>query len=250
MLECRNCGLPKPESEYYMQRRGKRRDGELRPVHPCKKCVRAKRTSPEGRRRNRENARRMRAEGRQDRQAERARAAAKAGRSYLTLDEQQFINMAAHLSRFVDVNARKIERSRRPTAGMTAAERFRYRYVNDPEFNLKQRLRAAGRRKRFDSRLAKSVRSGCTRQGASPTHEAFLGYTMADLRDHLERQFTGKMNWKRFCAGEIHIDHIVPLSAFELEDEDELKAAWAITNLRPLWASDNLSKSDRIEFLI
>jgi len=77
-----------------------------------------------------------------------------------------------------------------------------------------------------------------------------LGYSLDDLRRHIERQFTPGMDWDRFAKAEIHIDHIVPLSSFDLSDPDEVRAAFALTNLRPLWATDNLSKGARRDLLV
>lgn len=52
--------------------------------------------------------------------------------------------------------------------------------------------------------------------------------------------------------GEWHVDHVVPKSKFSLEDyedEDEfIRAVWALRNLAPLWASDNAQKSDRLDW--
>jgi hypothetical protein len=42
----------------------------------------------------------------------------------------------------------------------------------------------------------------------------------------------------------------VPISSFDLSNPDELRSAWAITNLRPLWARDNLIKSNKRIYLI
>lgn len=42
--------------------------------------------------------------------------------------------------------------------------------------------------------------------------EAVLGYSMADLRFHLERQFLPGMTWSNY--GEWHVDHIVPVASF------------------------------------
>lgn len=58
------------------------------------------------------------------------------------------------------------------------------------------------------------------------------------------------MNWPEFIAGRIHIDHIRPLSSFVLIDDRDLKAAWALTNLRPEWATDNLAKGAKRLYLI
>lgn len=77
-----------------------------------------------------------------------------------------------------------------------------------------------------------------------------LGYDAHALREHLEKQFLPGMSWSN--ASVWHIDHIVPVSAFRITGPDcpELKRAWALTNLRPLWAADNLRKRAKREFLI
>jgi hypothetical protein len=76
--------------------------------------------------------------------------------------------------------------------------------------------------------------------------EEILGCKISEFKEHLERQFTKGMSWERFK--EIHIDHIIPLSS--AETEEDVIALNHYTNLRPLWAKDNLSKSSRMEFLI
>lgn len=70
-----------------------------------------------------------------------------------------------------------------------------------------------------------------------------VDYTLVDLMQHLERQFTSGMTWEN--RGEWHIDHIRPLCSFEFETPDcpQFREAWALTNLRPLWAKENLEKS-------
>lgn len=52
--------------------------------------------------------------------------------------------------------------------------------------------------------------------------------------------------------GEWHIDHIIPKSSFDYQtpDDDAFKAAWALTNLRPLWSSENLRKKAKRLHLI
>lgn len=80
--------------------------------------------------------------------------------------------------------------------------------------------------------------------------ERLVGYTVTDLMRHLERQFLSGMSWDN--RGEWHIDHILPLASFKFTspDDPEFRAAWALTNLRPLWAKDNMRKSDKRTHLI
>lgn len=70
-----------------------------------------------------------------------------------------------------------------------------------------------------------------------------VGCSPEFLKKHLENQFTEGMNWNLFGSN-IHIDHIVPLSFAETE-EDAYKLCH-YTNLQPLWAEDNLKKSNKI----
>lgn len=75
-----------------------------------------------------------------------------------------------------------------------------------------------------------------------------LGYTAEEFRLHIERQFLRGMSWGN--RSEWHIDHIIPLAAFDLSSEAERKAANALTNLRPVWAAENMRKSDTIISLL
>ncbi len=85
---------------------------------------------------------------------------------------------------------------------------------------------------------------------AGRSWRSFVPYTLADLMRHLERQFLPGMTWDN--RGEWHIDHIVPLASFSYASPDDLefKAAWALTNLRPLWARDNIQKNAKRTHLI
>lgn len=80
--------------------------------------------------------------------------------------------------------------------------------------------------------------------------QSLVGYTLDDLRCHLERQFVKGMTWRNY--GEWHVDHIRPRSSFQFTsaDDAEFKACWALTNLQPLWAPDNLSKRDKVLLLL
>jgi hypothetical protein len=54
------------------------------------------------------------------------------------------------------------------------------------------------------------------------------------------------MTWENWAHRGWHLDHIRPLSSFDLTDEAQLKEAMHYTNLQPLWARDNLRKHAKI----
>lgn len=69
-----------------------------------------------------------------------------------------------------------------------------------------------------------------------------LGCSYEHFREHIENQFTDGMSWEN--AGEWHYDHIYPVSL--AKTEEELIKLNHYTNFQPLWAKDNLSKSNKI----
>lgn len=55
------------------------------------------------------------------------------------------------------------------------------------------------------------------------------------------------MSWSNY--GKWHIDHIIPLDFFKVSDpgDPKFKVAWSLENLQPLWAIDNMKKSNKLE---
>lgn len=99
-------------------------------------------------------------------------------------------------------------------------------------------------------RMSAGVRNSLRDGKGGRSWEALAGYTVTELMTHLERQFLPGMTWGN--RGEWHIDHIVPLASFNFSSPEDLefRAAWALTNLRPLWAKDNIRKSAKRTHLI
>lgn len=86
-----------------------------------------------------------------------------------------------------------------------------------------------------------------SRKDAGGTESA-LGYTTAAFKEHIERQFTKGMSWDN--RSEWHVDHITPLASFDLSCQMERRAANALSNLRPIWAADNMEKGSSITMLL
>ena len=107
----------------------------------------------------------------------------------------------------------------------------RKKRAEDPMFALRFKLR---------SMVNKAVhRFGYTKR--SRTQET-LGCSWAEFVLHIERLFQPGMTWEN--RGEWHIDHIIPLASAKTE-EDVIRLNH-YTNLQPLWAEDNLRKSDKL----
>jgi len=94
----------------------------------------------------------------------------------------------------------------------------------------------------FSRRMRKSL-SGIKE---SKSWENLVDYKLEDLIKHLEQKFKDGMSWENY--GEWHIDHIKPVSSFTIDDVDseDFKKCWSLENLQPLWAYDNIKKSNKI----
>jgi len=74
-----------------------------------------------------------------------------------------------------------------------------------------------------------------------------VGYTVDELRAHIESQFEPWMTWENHGHKTWHIDHIIPLAMFDFERDglEAIRHAWSLHNLRPLAAQENFSKNAR-----
>lgn len=105
----------------------------------------------------------------------------------------------------------------------------------DPDFKVRANFRA---------RLHNALNGVAKYQ----TTMELLGCSIAALRAHLQAQFTTNMSWDN--CGKWHIDHIKPCAKFDLTKEAEQKACFHYSNLQPLWAKDNMKKSDNFPAIV
>lgn len=134
----------------------------------------------------------------------------------------------------------------RQCARRKQTELWRIRYKTDPEFALQQRLRTQARKKaKLFPKLDDLIRDAINRGGESRTVADVCGYTIPELKRHLESKFRDGMDWGAFMRGEIHIDHIKPQRLFDLSSIENVRECWALSNLQPLWRRDNLLKAAR-----
>jgi hypothetical protein len=69
-----------------------------------------------------------------------------------------------------------------------------------------------------------------------------LGYSAIELKENIEKKFLDDMSWDNW--GDWHIDHIKPISSFD--QSEKISVINSLDNLQPLWAKDNLKKSNKI----
>jgi len=115
------------------------------------------------------------------------------------------------------------------------------------KWNKKNRETQKGK---LNNRMGTAVRDSIKKgRKAGRKWETLVGYTVDSLKRHIEKQFKKGMNWQLFMEGKIHIDHIIPIAAFNFSAPEDIdfKRCWALKNLRPMWAKENFIKHDRVD---
>ena len=133
-----------------------------------------------------------------------------------------------HKERLKEVNRRR-NKALRPYYN----EYERKRTATDPVFALAKRVRTRIREALRDRRLKKSQKSA-----------DIVGCGWGELRAHLESKFTKGMTWDNMNLW--HVDHIIPLAT--AKTEAQVLALCHYSNLQPLWAVENLSKSAKLNY--
>ncbi len=72
-----------------------------------------------------------------------------------------------------------------------------------------------------------------------------VGYTISDLKKHLENQFKEGMNWENHRIDGWHIDHKISKIKFKFKSykDPQFRECWSLNNLQPLWQKENLTKA-------
>lgn len=125
--------------------------------------------------------------------------------------------------------------------------RRQFRLKHDLGFKLKHDCQC-----RINSSLRNNIKSNRTMN--------LVGSSILHLKQYLESKFTKGMTWENRGLFGWHIDHIIPVSSFDLSDPTQQAKCFHYTNLQPLWATTeiavqngenfdyigNLEKSDKI----
>lgn len=124
--------------------------------------------------------------------------------------------------------AAKARRNRKsnPAAYRAANIRCYRKRRENPAFVIECRLRA---------RLNKILRR--TKAPKFDSTFALVGCSAEFLRGYLQAMFKPGMQWNN-----VHIDHIKPISSFDLSDSEQQRVCFHYSNLQPLSAIENMSK--------
>lgn len=110
---------------------------------------------------------------------------------------------------------------------------FRKKVLTDMNFRFRWLLRR---------RMSAAFRAQQTKKQGM--NEVLLGCTIGQARRHIEKQFKDGMSWTNHGVWEI--DHIMPLSLFDLTKFEEQKKAFHFTNLQPLMKEENRKKANKL----
>ena len=127
--------------------------------------------------------------------------------------------------------------------------------AENPDYHAEWRAANPEKVKKERSRPENKLRSAVSnafkriRQNKPTDTLDLLGCTWEEAKAHIENLFQEGMTWENHGRGEgkWQIDHIRPVASFKGASEEELKQMNHISNLQPLWAADNRSKSDKWE---
>lgn len=64
------------------------------------------------------------------------------------------------------------------------------------------------------------------------------------IAEYIPSLWKSNMTWENY--GKWHLDHIKPLTSFNLTDREQFLKASYYTNYQPLWAQENLSKGKKV----
>jgi len=211
MKTCTSCGETKPTTEFY---RSKACADGLQ--YHCKACDRERnrRWHKENPDKNRENSRRHH-EANQEKINERRRQFFAANR------EKE------------NERRRRWDEDNREKRREYLREYARNRRQTDPAFRAASMFRTRFR-EWFKAHGLKKNRCVLDAVGCTPE----------ELVRHLESQFDPGMTWENWSADGWHIDHIIPIASAG-DDIEGMTRLWHFSNLRPLWAQDNLRKGAR-----
>jgi hypothetical protein len=124
-------------------------------------------------------------------------------------------------------------RTSHPEATKAISKRKHQRNKANVQAKIKNCLRQSVRRR------IRQIRGDDDKAGSGVDD---LGCSLEFFQTYIESLWQPGMTWEKWSRWGWHIDHIQPVSSFDLTIREDLLKACHYTNLRPLWWMDNISK--------
>lgn len=236
MKPCKKCSEVKPLSEFYANKQLK--DGH---ANDCKSCVK-ERT-------------RLWVANNKERHLESCKAYSQANPEKRLENYEKWVAENKDRSREIKAawkkrNPETVNRHAREAARRDpekqAARKLAYRAENrHVERAYLKKRRAENIHQRVHDSMGNRFRDVLRGKKNGKSWVEFAGYGTKELKAHLESLFLPGMSWENY--GEWHIDHIRPVASFDFKInlEETARACWALSNLQPLWAIDNIRKGKK-----
>lgn len=100
----------------------------------------------------------------------------------------------------------------------------------------------------LNSRMSCLIRQSLKSNKAGRHWEDLVEYNLKDLIRRLKKTIPIGYTWQDYMNGRLHIDHIIPKSAFNFTKvkHTDFQRCWALDNLQLLSARENLIKTNKI----
>jgi len=120
--------------------------------------------------------------------------------------------------------------------------------INENEFDG---FPTSGHQYKLRNNLMSAIGKNITKTTINQQDKYFkdiLDYSIDDLKNHLESKFYDNMSWDNY--GHVwHIDHVRPESWYKYNSTEDIafKECWALSNLQPMLATQNIKKNNNYE---
>lgn len=115
------------------------------------------------------------------------------------------------------------------------SRRHKKRYKEDIAYRLKYNLK---------NRLKSFLRK--MKEGKKISFSKSLGCDTDFFKNYMEFLFEDGMGWDNYGDNGWHIDHIIPLSRFDLTSKEQQWIANNYQNLQPMWSTENIKKGNDV----
>ena len=160
---------------------------------------------------------------------------------YAALSEEKRKSVNLQTKNWCKINSEKVKQGNKNWRQANKEKHYQQskksrkkQYHNNPDVKIIMSLR---------TRLYQALK-GTNKSNSTLT---LLGCSIEHFKIYIKALFVEGMSWNNH--GEWHLDHIKPCASFNLLDKEQQKECFHFTNFQPLWAEENINKSDKIDWI-